>query len=112
MMKTISILTIALLPLALFSNDEKMIEATMQEFWSAWTGQDLQKAATYIAPQELEKGKSALLPVFLASQSNEAQDIQEITNIFFGKAKGVNRSELSKEDVFVGINKVVFTFMG
>ena len=112
MKKYISILTIAFLPFSLFAIDEKAIEATMKAYWTAWTGQDLQKAATYIASKELEKGKNALLPVFLEAQKSKAQDTQEITDVFFGKNKGLDREKMSKEDVFVGVNNIVLILMG
>ena len=112
MNKFIAIITFTLFTNSLFADDEKLLGATMKEYWSAWTAKDLGKAVTYMAPQDLEKGKRALLPVFLQAQTNEAQDIQKITDVFFGEVKRAARKELSKEKVFIGLNKIVYVFMG
>ena len=53
-----------------------------------------------------------MLPVFLEAQKNETKDIQEIVNVFFGDAKGEARNSLSGEDVYAGMNAIIFTAMG
>ena len=103
---------LAFLPIALFAADETTITAKMNAYWSAWSQQELKDAAQFIAPSELEKGRKALLPVFLQAQKREEDDIQQITDLFFGEAKGDSRQSLSGEDAFIGINRIVTAFMG
>ena len=52
-----------------------------------------------------------MLPVFLAVQGNEDEEIRSVVEAFFGELEGVDREAMSGVDAFKGINRIVQAVM-
>ena len=107
MKKLLSLTLTLLLTAAAFAADTKPIEDVFQRYWSAYSKKDFVKAAADILPADLENAKKALLPVFLEAQANREKEAQELVNAFFGRTVGKARENLSPQDVFAGLNRII-----
>ena len=107
-MKTLLSLTLTLLlTSAAFAADTKPIEDAFQRYWSAYAKKDFAKAAADVLPSDLEDAKKALLPVFLEAQGQKEKEAQELLTAFFGRTVGKARENMSPQDVFAGLNRII-----
>lgn len=107
-MKKLVLLTLALVINAVtFAADTKPIEEVFQRYWAAYAKKDFGRAAAEVLPADLEAAKAALLPVFLEAQTHREKDVQEMVATFFGRTVGKARENLSPQDVFAGLNRLI-----
>ena len=89
--------------------EERAIQVLMNDYWTAWTNGDFEKAAKFILRGDLKDARASLLPVFIEAQNRTSNDTTEILATFFGEARNGDRASLSKEEVFIGLNRVIST---
>jgi hypothetical protein len=107
-MKKLLVLTLALTLNAIsFAANTKPIEDVFQRYWSAYAKKDFVKAAADVLPSDLEEAKTALLPIFLQAQGHKDKEVQEMVATFFGRTVGKGRENLTPQDVFAGLNRLI-----
>lgn len=107
MKKLLILLTTLAFGAVAMAADNAPIEAQFLKYWDAYAKKDFVKAASEILPSDLDDAKTEILPVFLAAQAHPKKQVQEIVNLFFGKAVGKAREAMSPTDVFAGLNRVI-----
>jgi hypothetical protein len=87
--------------------DTKPIEDVFQRYWGAYAKKDFARAAADVLPADLDAAKNALLPVFLGAQARPEKEVQQMVTEFFGRTVGKSRENLSPQEVFAGLNRLV-----
>jgi hypothetical protein len=105
-MKKALLLLLALTSTAFASNNQP-IEEAFQRYWNAYARKDYARLAAEVLPSDLEELKTALLPVFLATQANPKKEVQEMVTAFFGRTVGKSREALSPAEVFAGLQRII-----
>lgn len=89
------------------ASSTQAVEEAFQRYWSAVAQKDFAKAAGDILPSDLEDLRKTVLPVFVAAQGHKSKEMQELINTFFGRAVGKARENLSAQEVFLGLNRIL-----
>lgn len=87
--------------------DTKPVEEVFSRYWNALAKGDYARAAAEILPSDLEEAKAALLPVFVAAQTKQDAELQEMVKVFFGRTVGKARETLPAAEVFAGLGRLM-----
>ena len=107
-MKKLVVLALSVIVCAACSAaDTKPIEDVFQRYWGAYAKKDFARAAADVLPSDLDEAKAALLPVFLGAQARTDKEVQEMVTAFFGRTVGKARENVSPQEVFAGLNRLI-----
>jgi len=89
--------------------DEDDVSKRMQDYWSAYSRAEFSMAASFVIPSDLNEMKAELLPVFLTLSKSTDPELQPIAAIFFSGIPVESYLEMSPLQVFIGLNRFIFT---